>query len=109
MLSEFQQYYTIPGMKVYFSKNDDWSQLNVIFLQTGLKRMLKGEDYHALDFFFPSAFAYVSTWARLSQDVFLTNIHVQNTIIINLLMWDNYKNGWAVKDVENMRETVCNF
>lgn len=55
---EFQRYYFMSGMKVDLSQHEVSSDLKCIFLQTGLRVMLEGNEYRDLDLFFLFVFEH---------------------------------------------------
>lgn len=70
--------------------------------------MLEGNDYCALDIFL-FVFAYDDKWTGFSEELPLTMIHLQYTGIGNVLMSDNYSNGWSTKDLANSGKTMWNY
>lgn len=77
MLSEFQQYYVIPGMKVDLSEHECSTKLPGIFLKTSLREILIGRDFRALELLFPLLFAYEGPWTGFSEDTPLIKINVR--------------------------------
>lgn len=62
LLSEFEKYYIIHGMKDECSKHEGSSQLNVLFLHTSLGCMLEGKYCIYLDLSFLFLFSYASIY-----------------------------------------------
>lgn len=71
--------------------------------------MLEAEDHRALELFFLFVSTNVHTRTGFLKDQPLTKIHVRYVDISNHLMSYSYSNGWYVKFLANMHETVWNF
>ena len=109
VLSVFQNEYMMPGTRVDFSKKEGSSQLNGIYMTRGLRGMLEGKDYRALDVMFPFVFGYVDCWLGTSAEASLTKIHVSYTDLVNRLMTDNFGEGWSAADFSDMQKEVSAF
>ena len=109
ILSEFQRYYIMPGMKVDLSKHEGSAQLNGIFLPTGLRGMVEGKDYRVLDIVFPFVFGYADIWLGSQDEAPLTRIHVFYTDLVNRLMSNNHSRGWSAADMDELQNAVREF
>lgn len=71
--------------------------------------MLEDEDYQALDIVFPFFFTYAETCTGFSEESPLEKTHAPFADVSVRLRLDSYYKLWYVKDLANMRETLCNF
>lgn len=67
------------GMKLDFWKHEVSSQLNGIYIQVGLRGMLEGNVYRALNVFFSLFFANSDTWMGYENEAPSTKFHFQYT------------------------------
>lgn len=84
-LCDFQEFYVMSRMTVVFLQPEGSSELNGIFLQTGLRCILESKENTALQLFFPFVYAYAVKVTGFLEDAPLAKIHVQYTDISNLL------------------------
>ena len=109
LLRYFENSHLMPGTRIDFSKKEASSQLNGFYTSTGLRGMLEGKDFKALDFVFPFIFAYVDTWLGYEDSAPLTKLHVSYTSLTNQIMSDNYGNGWSTSDLTTLRHDISAF
>jgi len=72
VLRQMERDSQISGLHVDFSTKESSTQLNGIFLSTGLRGMLEGKDYRNLDYVFPFVSAYVDRFRGMHDDPSLT-------------------------------------
>lgn len=109
LVSEFQELYIMSGMNVDVSKNRDSSQLDMIFLRTGLRGITECKDYRYLDEVSRFVFGYADTWMGFEDNAPLSKINVQNTERSNRMMSEKHSKGWSTKDLDDMRNSVSTF
>lgn len=76
----------INDMKVYLSQYYGSSQLNQIFLPTGLRGVLEVKSNMCLDSVFPFVFIYAENWIVFQENAPSTRIHVLETDTVNSSM-----------------------
>lgn len=98
----------IAQLHVDFSTKDMSSALNGIFLQTGLRGMLEGKDYRALDHVFPFVAAFIDNVTQ-SQDGTVTKIHMAYSELIQELENIDRVTGITDKIIQNVTHKIENF
>ena len=109
ILRFFQSHSFMPGTRIDFSKKDCSSQLNGIYTSTGLRGMLEGKDYKALDTVFPFVFAYVDIWLQQETEASLTSVHVNYTDLVQQIMSDNNGLGWSEESLSSLEDRISSF
>lgn len=87
LLSAYQKEFPIPGLQVSFSTAQKSSQLNGFFTSTGVKGMLEGKDYAAVDTVFPFIAAFLDRAIGCADNPALTTVHTLYSDIVNQLLY----------------------
>lgn len=59
ILAQIEEKYALPGLHVNFAKREKSAQLNGLFTGDGLRGMLEGKDYYAVDMVFPFITSFI--------------------------------------------------
>lgn len=86
MIGTFQ----CQGFTLIFDQSDNWP-LDRFFTSTGIKAMLDGNDYCAVDTAFPILAAFLDGSLAYSDKPVLTPIHRLNSDIENVLLFGTCK------------------
>lgn len=87
---------------MFLQTHEGSPQLNGILITTGLREMIEGKYYKALELVFPFVFGYADAWMGLQDDDILTNIHALYNSMGKQLLPNSYCIGWLTKDVDEM-------
>ena len=109
VLRYFQTHSVMPGTRIDFSKSYCSSSLNGLYPSTGLRGMLEGKDFKALDTVFPFIFAYVDTWLGQHSEAPLTSIHSRYTSLVQQVISDNDGLGWSPDCLTSLEESISSF
>ena len=97
----------ISQLHVDFSKKESSTQLNGIFLATGIRGMLEGKDFKNLDYVFPFIAAYVDRFRDKPNDPSLTVINAMYSDLLFKLFHTVQLYGMSQSDLKEIESHVC--
>lgn len=104
MLTEIQTKYPMPGRNVDFAKKEASSGLNGLFTNDGLKGMLEGKDYQAVDYIFPFVAAFTDRCLGRVDSHEQTTVHTKYTELMNLVTGNG--TGVSKPDITELVSTL---
>ena len=99
ILAEIEKNYSATGLHVDFSKKEKTAQLNGFFLRDGVRGMLEGKNYRAIDLVFPFIAAFVDRALGFQDQPTLTTLNMMYTELMLTLLHDLPRKGFCDADV----------
>lgn len=75
VLSVMREHCSLPRLQIDFSKTKVWVQLNRIYMETGLRGMLREKHYQSLDMVFPFISAFVDNVSGYGEPYPMIGVH----------------------------------
>jgi len=109
ILAEIEKNYPATGLHVDFSKKEKSAQMNGFYLRDGVRGMLEGKNYRAVDMVFPFLAAFFDRAVGFSQDPSFTALNTMYTDIMVCVLHDYPRSGISSEDVEDLGNRVLQF
>jgi len=94
LLIGYQNDFRVTRLRVDFSSSQTSGQLNGFFTSTGVKGMLEGKDYHAIDTVFPFVAGFLDKATGFHNVAHLTTVHTLYSDLINHLLFNENNQDW---------------
>lgn len=109
ILAHVEEKYALPGLHVDFAKTGKTTQLNGLFTADGLRGMLEGKDYYAVDMVFPFVAAFIDRSLGFEEKCELTRMNVLYIEIINKVLVDHRDRRWREGELLRLRGEIREF
>jgi len=100
ILAEVENTYPASGLHVDFSKTEKTSQLNGLFLREGVRGMLEGKNFRAVDMVFPFVLSFIDRILGFQGTADLTSVHTMYTEIMVTCLYDIPRRGISIDEVD---------
>lgn len=108
MLRAYKNAFPVTNLQIDFSTQHVTSTLNVVFLTTGLKGMLEGKLFSALDMLFPFISAFLDRATGYGSQPVLTKMNTNTLILSTKYYTRNQKNRLRRKSY-SLKEKITNL
>ena len=109
ILATIEKDFGAPGLHIDFSKHERSTQLNGLYVREGLRGMLEGKNYRALDMVFPIIVGFLERCLGFASAPVLTDLHVRYSELMLKTQFDIVESGVSPAVVAQLKEDIHNF
>lgn len=93
----------VSGLHEDFSSKGCSMQLNILFLNRGVRGMLGWKDYLAVDILFLIIGVYIDCATVFQNDANMAGVHSVYSEVVSKVVSQNHARGWSVAKLEKLR------